>query len=336
MLIDVHGSGAGYVASPADGTLRDVVRTTAELAKGVHVARRLGVSVEYATQAKAANLAFTWGGPWVDALPRGLRHSLPETVDATVIEGLGRCGMSWLCLGATVPHDDVARLAEVGLRLGLGNAVEVGPGVLRWLETGAATQVTIEGLLTAAVTVAMSLDMMPQQPPMTPQESLLALGRHVTDAPHVAERIRSWGKPVVPLMAATRYAADLSALLTAEGMAELTKVMPHHQRIQALRQPGAMAMGRREALRYLGLRALSSSERRHLADGWAVLRNVLTHLATGGHPLLGGSGAPGLGLHPRYALEEEIRIWQSAGVPESSIQGAFSDPTVSQTAKEHP
>lgn len=76
MLIDVHGSGAGYVASPADGTLRDVVASTARLAEGVYIARRLGVSVEYATQARAGKLTFAWGGPWVDALPRGRIASL--------------------------------------------------------------------------------------------------------------------------------------------------------------------------------------------------------------------------------------------------------------------
>lgn len=146
MLIDVHGSGAGYVASPADGTLRDVVASTARLAEGVYIARRLGVSVEYATQARAGKLTFAWGGPWVDALPRGLRHSLPETVDAAIVQGLARCGMSWLCLGATVSHGNIVRLTEVGVTLGLGHAVEVGAGALQWLETGAAARVTVEGL----------------------------------------------------------------------------------------------------------------------------------------------------------------------------------------------
>lgn len=333
MLIDVHGSGAGYVASPADGTLRDVVASTARLAEGVYIARRLGVSVEYATQARAGKLTFAWGGPWVDALPRGLRHSLPETVDAAIVQRLARCGMSWLCLGATVSHGNIVRLTEVGVTLGLGHAVEVGAGALQWLEAGAAARVTVEGLLTAVVSVAVSCGMLPQQPPATAQESLLALGRHVTDATQIGERICSWGQPVVPLLAATRYAADLSALITAEGMSELVSVMPHHQRIMALRQPGAMAMGRREALRYLGLRALSSSERRQLAAGWTILQHVLAHLAAKGHPLLGGSGAPGLGLHPRYAVDEEIRIWQSAGVGETAIQAAFADPAIAQVIK---
>lgn len=334
MLIDAHGSGAGYVASPADGTLRDVVATTARLAAGLHVARRLGVSVEYATQARAGGLTFAWGGPWVDVVPRGLRHSLPETVESAVIEGLAHCGMSWLCLGATLEHGDVVRLTQLGTALGLGLAVEVGPGALAWLETGTAAQVSVEGLLNAVVSVVVSAGMVPQQPTMTAQDSLLALGRHSIDAVQIAERIGSWGKPVVPLLAATRYAADLSALTTAEGMPELATIMPHHHRILALRQPGAMAMGRREALRHLGLRALSSGERRQLADGWILLRRVMAHLAAMGHPLLGGSGSPGLGLHPRHSLDEEIRIWQSAGVAESVIKAAFSDPAIALRMKE--
>ncbi|MDO5068131.1 MAG: hypothetical protein Q4D96_12690 [Propionibacteriaceae bacterium] len=195
---------------------------------------------------------------------------------------------------------------------------------------------TIEGLLTAVVSVAISIGMLAERPLPTAQDSLLALGGHAIDAAQVGDRIHSWGKPVVPLLAATRYAADLSALVAAEGLPELATVMPHHQRILALRQPGAMAMGRREALRHLGLRALSSGERRQLADGWAVLHQVLAHLAAKEHPLLGGSGAPGLGLHPRYALEEEIRIWQSAGVTETAIQSAFFDPATAQSVKEQP
>ena len=118
---------------------------------------------------------------WTRYREGGLRHSLPETVDAAIVQGLARCGMSWLCLGATVSHGNIVRLTEVGVTLGLGHAVEVGAGALQWLETGAAARVTVEGLLTAVVSVAVSCGMLPQQPPATAQESLLALGRHVTE-----------------------------------------------------------------------------------------------------------------------------------------------------------
>ena len=39
--------------------------------------------------------------------------------------------------------------------------------------------------------------------------------------------------------------------------------------------------------------------------------------------------SPGLGMHPRYALDEEQRIWRDCGIPENHIRRSFGDETAS-------
>lgn len=327
MWHDAHGSGAGYLSSPIEGTIHDLVARIANLADGVQVDRRLGVAVEHAAHAREMGLDFQWGGPWVDAAPHGLRATVPSSVLARVIEGLAKCGMDWLCCGASTPAVDVRRLTAVAASVGLRVALEVGPDAVTFLDSdaSAALDTTLEGLLPSVTAIA-SADGVLDSLPRVPQEALVALGRCHPAPERIAATLLRWGRPIVPLLAAVRYSSDISALVTAEGMTELTSVLPHHSRIMALRQPGALAMGRREAMRYLGLRVLSAAERSHLTDGWRLLHDVLAAYAAGGGQLLLGSGAPGLGLHPYFALVEELRIWRQAGVPEDACHATHLTP----------
>lgn len=77
-----------------------------------------------------------------------------------------------------------------------------------------------------------------------------------------------------------------------------------------------------------------AAERSALARGWELLRDIRSGLAQTGHPLLLGSGAPGLGLHPAHALDDEIRIWRSAGVTETAVTAAIVPSVVALTKKE--
>lgn len=327
MWHDAHGTGAGYLSSPIEGTIHELVKSISVFADGIQIDRRLGVSVEYATHARELGLEFQWGGPWVDAKPRGLRTTVPSGVSECVIEGLAQCGMDWLCCGASTPHSDVLRLARVSSYSGLGLALEVGPGAMSFFESdvGGAHDflpgITIEGLLPSVMAIASGYGDI-ESFSRLPQEALVVLGRCRPDPERIVGTLLRWNRPLVPLLASVRYSADLTALMTAQGMTELSSVMPHHSRIMALRHPGALAMGRREAMRYLGLRALSASERSQLRDGWQFLHDILAAYASGGGRLLLGSGAPGLGLHPHFAIVEEVRIWRNAGVPEDICRAA--------------
>ena len=108
----------------------------------------------------------------------------------------------------------------------------------------------------------------------------------------------------------------------------LDKVEEKHLASDATVVPGGMAMGQREAMKHVGMVPLSKCDREVLAKGWALLRSVLGLVASSTW-LVGGSGAPGLGMHPRYALDEEQRNWRDCGVSENHIRRSFNEETAS-------
>lgn len=326
MLCDFHATGAGYVASPVDGTLRDIVSLATTMAGSVRPLRRLGVSVEYAAWAATHDPQHVWGGAWIDEQPSGLRHTLPAQVNEAVIAGLARAGMRVLCVGSTCGSQDLRRLLAVARDTGLSVAIEPHPDtleVLPFLPPGS----TIESLRVAAVAIAARHGHKVGSAPANAQRTLLELGELPGGADEMITReLIAWGTPLTPLMASTRFQADLAALTSAPGLEEMPRIMPHHARILQLRVPGAMAMGQREAMKHLRMAPLSKRDRENLSRGWALLHSVLGMLASSTW-LVGGSGAPGLGLHPQHALGEEQRIWRDAGVPEAQITRAFSSET---------
>ena len=323
---DFSGSGAGYLASPAKGSLSELVQLVDDMGGRVRTVRRLGVSVEYAAQARRHGILFHWGSSWVDAYPCGLRHTFPSGVSHVFFEGLRACGIQTFCIGATASVKDLdnALSAEIPV------AIEPGKLTVRSLsERSLPVGSTLESLRTAGLAVAEMHGLLQSATNVAPsaQVALLALGRlPASRVALLADTIAQWGLPISPLMAQTRYQSDLAALLTASGLEDLSQVLPHHNRVLALRVPGSMAMGRRDALKHLGLLPLGRSDKAQLVRGWDLLKDLLMCLSERVW-LVGGTGAPGLGLNPAYALNEERRIWESAGVEEDVIYRAFASST---------
>ena len=328
MLCDFHATGAGYIASPIDGSLCDVVSIATMMADPVLPLRRLGVSVEYAAWAKAQGCQHLWGGAWIDEKPSGLRNTIPAEVSEAVISGMARLGMRIMCVGSTCGGEDLRRLLAVARDTGLSVAIEPHPSTLDTLPSLPSGS-SIESLRVAAVAIGARHGYRVGSAPANAQRTLLELGELPCGADEViARELIAWGIPLTPLMASTRVQADLAALTSAPGLDELSRIMPHHARILRLRAPGGMAMGQREAMKHLGMVPLSKCDREVLAKGWALLRSVLGLVASSTW-LVGGSGAPGLGMHPRYALDEEQRIWRDCGIPENHIRRSFGDETAS-------
>lgn len=323
---DFSGSGAGYLASPSKGSLAELVRLVDNMGAGIRTVRRLGVSVEYATQARHHGIFFHWGSSWVDAYPCGLRHTFPSGMSHTFLDGLRACGIQTLCIGATASAKDLDNARSAATPV----AIEPGKLTVRSLsECSLPAGSTLESLRAAGLAAAEMHGLLQSATDVAPsaQAALLALGRlPASRVALLADTIAQWRLPISPLMAQTRYQSDLAALLTASGLDDLSRVLPHHNRVLALRVPGAMAMGRRDALKHLGLVSLGRSDKAQLARGWDLLKDLLMCLSKQVW-LVGGTGAPGLGLNPACALSEERRIWESAGVDADVIYRAFTSST---------
>jgi hypothetical protein len=91
-----------------------------------------------------------------------------------------------------------------------------------------------------------------------------------------------------------------------------------------MRSPGATRFGRRHANDHLGLPSLDRERRAAFSAGWKVVLAAMGQLAESGVTLLGGSGAPALGVCPGVGLLEERRAWNAAELPVDVVASAFA------------
>ena len=98
MLRDAHATGEGYLRSPRDGSLQDIVERilTLERDAGVCPDRRLGVSLGFHLFARQAGDAAAWGGEWIETRPSGPQGWWPADACTGALFGhLRHIGLAW-------------------------------------------------------------------------------------------------------------------------------------------------------------------------------------------------------------------------------------------------
>lgn len=325
-LVDAHTSGEGYLGSPRDGTLATVVAAVQALEAefNVRAGRRLGVSLEYVLAARELGITFAWGSPWVEERASGPRNSIPAgQVSEQLLRGLSDLGLDTLCLGSTCGVDTLRRLLPLAADLGLEVAAAPSSALVQTLDRGTVTGVvTLESLADLSVSVHLAAQGHDQLP--STAETLAAVGAWGTgEVGRVTERIQWWGLRVTPLLVATWRRASLVNAVNAPVLDRASRALPYHQRLASLRAPGALRMGGRDAARHLGISVLRGEESKRVAQGYDRLQSILEQLIKAGHPLSGGSGAPGVGLCSGYAAREEFDLWSSLSDASDRISAAF-------------
>lgn len=314
MLGEEHATGEGYLRSPRDGSLRDIVAATLALeeASGVTVRRRLGVSLAGHLLARELGDEAAWGSEWVERRPTGPQGWWPAAqVDHPLIDSLAALGLQWLCIGSTA-GEHVHRLVAIARDAGVSVALRPSLDALVTIERHGSAGLTVESLphLVDAL-VARHADRPPAE---TASEAL----RRIASAgiEHLAaakEWILASGVPLVPLMTAAARQASLRAVVRSPHLAEAATVLPYHERVASLRAPGAMRLGGSEASRNLGVPLLNTAAEKEVAEGIHRCRTILGELVQAHHPLLIGSGAPGIGLAPGLAWLDERALVAELG-----------------------
>ena len=320
-LADAHLSAAGYLESPRDGTLVDVLARVAALAAkhGIVVARRLGAPPEHLglDPALDALVADRWAPSVLDGRLSGFRSTrlcrtpadVDRALDAATVDGAG-----WILLGDGL-EPGLAVHAAVGAReRELHVACEPGAATPEALRTGAIE--TVEGLVGLLVE--------PELRTAPPWEQVFSLA---TDGEAWRVRlapVEAAGAAVVPLLIRTRRRSLLDEAVGGAGIAELADILPYHRHLAGMRNPGAMRFGRRHANDHLGLPSLDREGRAAFSAGWKVVLAAMGQLVESGVTLLGGSGAPSLGVCPGYGLLEERRAWNAADLPDDVVAAAFA------------
>lgn len=316
MYTDAHATGEGYLRSPRDGSLRDIVATTLELERSAEVAvsRRLGVSLAAHLLATELGDTAQWGGEWIETEPTGPQGWWPAgQCGEALIAGLAALGMRWLCVGATA-REHTTRLLRTAREIGVGVALRPSGDALSALEAeGAAAEVTLESLplLLHAIIVRSSARSEPERSDVaTPSEALRGLGR-ADNASFTAalQWILDVNVPVVALVTAAARQASLRSVVRAPHLAEASRVLPYHERIAALHAPGAMRMGGKEAALHLGVPILDKEGEREAAAGLRRCHEALAELLSAGHDVRVGSGAPGAGLAAGASFHDENALF---------------------------
>ncbi|HYI17268.1 MAG TPA: hypothetical protein VD836_01095, partial [Solirubrobacteraceae bacterium] len=129
---------------------------------------------------------------------------------------------------------------------------------------------------------------------------------------------------VVPLLIRSRRRSLLDEAVGGAGIADLADILPYHRHLAGMRNPGAMRFGRRHANDHLGLPSFDRQARIAFSAGWKVVLAAMGRLAASGVTLLGGSGAPSLGVCPGVGLLEERRAWNAAELPDDLVAAAFA------------
>lgn len=320
-LHDWHLSASGYLESPRDGTLDDVLDRVAALsgARDVVSARRLGAPPEQRGLSAALDglTGEQWAPSVLDGRLSGFRTTrlcraagdVDRALDAAALEGA-----AWVLLGDALAPGLAVR-AVLGARdRGLRVAAEPGAATPEALATGGVS--TIEGLV--GLLVAPELRTAP------PWDQVFALA---DDDGAWRERLRpvlEAGAGVVPLLIRHRRRSLLHEAVGGAGIAELSDVLPYHRHLAGMRNPGAMRFGKKHAGDHLGLPTMDRAERARFGVGWRAVPEAMALLAASGVPLLGGSGAPSLGVCPGVGLLEERRAWTAAELPDDLVATAFS------------
>ena len=148
MLRDAHATGEGYLRSPRDGSLQDIVERilTLERDAGVCPDRRLGVSLGFHLFARQAGDAAAWGGEWIETRPSGPQGWWPADACTGALFGhLRHIGLAWACIGASA-GEHVARLVAAARDEGLGIALRPAPDTLEVVEDSDPGGMTLESL----------------------------------------------------------------------------------------------------------------------------------------------------------------------------------------------
>lgn len=313
MLSDAHATGEGYLRSPRDGSLRDIVATTLELERSADIAveRRLGVSLASRLLARELGDTAEWGGEWIETEPTGPQGWWPAAAcDAELLNALAGLGMRWLCIGTTA-GEHTARLITAAHDGGLSVALRPSSQTIDALETHGARDVTCESLPLLLDALIARREGRPSA--QSPSGALRSLSTSDDNALQFAvDWIIAADITVVPLMTASFRQASLRAVLRAPHLADAARVLPYHDRIASLRAPGAMRMGGKEASLHLGVPILDKLGEHEVTDGIERTKLALASLLDAGLDLRIGSGAPGVGLAPGVALREEAAVFDAA------------------------
>ena len=313
MLSDAHATGEGYLRSPRDGSLRDIVATTLELerAAGVVAERRLGLSL--ASWLLGCELGDTaeWGGEWIETEPPGPQGWWPATAcGEELLKGLAGLGMRWLCIGATA-GEHTSRLLTAAREIGLSVAIRPSHHAIDAIEVHGAQNVTCESLPLLLHAIVSRRAGQPST--LSTSEALRSLSvSNEGDLDSAIDWILEADLTVVPLMTASIRQASLRSVLRAPDLADAARVLPYHDRLASLRAPGAMRMGGKETSLHLGVPILDKVGEREAAIGIERCTRALASLLEAGHDLRVGSGAPGVGLAPGAALREEAAMLDEA------------------------
>lgn len=310
MPTDAHATGEGYLHSPRDGSLRDIVATTLamERAAEVTVERRLGVSLAAHLLGKELGDGAAWGGEWIETEPAGPQGWWPAAeCDATLMDALASLGMNWLCVGATA-GEHTMRLIESARQAGLQAALRPSADALDAIEAHGTDGLTVESLpLLLDAVLARRAGGESSRSASEAVRALAAVPESELDA--ATDWIAESGVVVVALVTAALRQTSLRAVVRAPLLGEAARVLPYHDRIASLRAPGAMRMGGKEAALHLGVPILDKFGEREAAEGMRRCRDALGRLLASGHDVRIGSGAPGVGLAPGAALAEERAVF---------------------------
>ena len=314
MLRDAHATGEGYLRSPRDGSLQDIVERilTLERDAGVCPDRRLGVSLGFHPFARQAGDAAAWGGEWIETRPSGPQGWWPADACTGALFGhLRHIGLAWACIGASA-GEHVARLVAAARDEGLGIALRPAPDTLEVVEDSDPGGMTLESL---PVLLDALIARRAGRPAARGESEVLRGLARVTDTElDAAVRwIVDARVTVVSLITAAARRASLRQVVHAPNLDVAAGVLPYHSDVARLRAPGALRTGGREASRHLDIPVLSREEERAASTGVEVVRGALRALLAAGADIRPGSGAPGVGLAPGLAQHEESELFRAGG-----------------------
>lgn len=329
-LLDGHCTGEGYLASPRDGTLGSLVTSVGRLEQQHDVTgqRRLGVSLEYVLAARQAGLGFRWGSPWIEEVAIGPRNTIPAgQVTESLVRALQQLGLEVLCVGRSCGRRTLIQLIDIAASTGIELAAVPTPSWVRLVDEGAlgGVRLSFESLLLLLDAVERGRTPRAAGTSFPGSGELLAeLSRApAADLDHAAQWVQDTQLPVTPLMMATWRTASLVNAVNAPVLDQAAAILPYHSRLASLRAPGALRMGGREAAKHLGIKTANSQDAKAISRGFDLLGSTLRILIDAGHPLIGGSGAPGIGLCPGFALREEFDHWSALSRSADKISAAF-------------
>lgn len=330
-LVDGHGTGEGYLASPRDGTLSSLVGAVGRLEQDYEVTagRRLGVSLEYVLAAREAGLEFRWGSPWIEEADLGPRNTVPAgQITEPLVRSLQAIGLNILCIGRSCGRPTLIKILDIARATGLEIAAVPSPEWVRLVDDADldGVRVTFESLIRLVDAVHQTWT--PQAASGTTGagtgEMLAALSRReLTEVDRVTQWVCDAGYTVTPLMTAAWRTASLVNAVNAPVLTQAATVLPYHARLASLRAPGALRLGGKEASRHLQIKIMNHQDSKAISVGYAQLGRTLKQLIDNGHPLIGGSGAPGVGLCPGFALREEFDLWSLLSKSSDHICSAF-------------